>query len=278
MQYGIKELLTRDMESETIESEIYDRIIAAVKDRLIANQLVGLRVGPDSIPGDSITIDLMSKDKIVVEEIGEGAEFPDTREEFTSKTLTPIKYGLKLPVTREMVEDNKFDIVEHQVAEAGYQMQKKLDSLLLAAISSGSSSASNGVTASGGLTAAKLAEGISKLEANGYTATDVIVDNNIAYDLRLIDSFTEADKAGVNDPSQRLIGKTWGAKVWTTENGTANYAYVIDRSHALCMAEKRPISVERFDEVTKDIVGAAVSARWKVNYLRDGACAVIDCS
>lgn len=278
MQYTIKELLTRDMESETIASEIYDRIIDAMKDNLIADRVVGLRLGPDSIPGDSVTIDLQSRDKIVIEKVGEGAEFPDQREEFSSTTLTPVKYGGKLPVTREMVEDSKFGMVEHQVAEAGYQMEKKLDSLIISAIDSGSSSASNGVSSSGGLTLAKFSEAMNKLEANDYTPTDAIIDENVAHDLRLIDTVTEADKVGVNDPTNRLIGELFGVRLWRTNNGDTDHVYMVDKNQAVAMAEKRPVSVDRYDEATKDIVGAAVSARWDVSYLRDGACAVIDCS
>lgn len=278
MEYTIKELLTRDMESETIASEIYDRLIDAVKSRLIADQIVGLRLGPDSIPGDSIQVDLQSRDKIVVEKVGEGAEFPDKREEFASKTLTPSKYGLKLPITREMVEDSKFDMVEHQVAEAGYQMEKKLDSLLLSAINDGASSAGNQISSSGGLTLAKFSEAMSKLEENDYQPTDAIIDSNIANDLRQIDTFTEAEKVGVNDPTNRLIGRIFGVNLWRSNNGTTDYLYMVDSNQALALAEKRPISVDRYDEATKDLVGAAISARWDVDYLRDGACARIDCS
>ena len=73
MTSKLYELLTRSSEPETIESEIYGTLIDAVKEKLIATNFIALRIGKESIPGDSIKIDYVDKDVMVVHEVAEGA-------------------------------------------------------------------------------------------------------------------------------------------------------------------------------------------------------------
>jgi hypothetical protein len=79
----------------------------------------------------------------------------------------------------------------------------------------------------------------------------------------------------VTNPSKALIGVIYGMRVWQTNMATANYAYIIDKDHALMLAEKRPITVEKYNDVTRDLSGVVLTARWVARYLRANACCVI---
>jgi len=271
----LRELLTTTTEPEVIESEIYQSLIDAVKANLVVAPLVGLRIGSQSIPGTSIDVDLQDKNILTVQSLSEGQEIPLTKETVSTFNVKPLKYGLRLAITREMMEDSKFDMLAHQLDETGYQMARKLDSLLVAQIEAGDSSASNTVSGGTALVTTNITTAMNNLETNDYAPSDLILHPNVVADVRNIDTFVEADKAGITDPSKGLIGTIFGMRVHVTSQATANYAYVLDRRHALLLAEKRPITVERFDEVQRDLTGAAITARWGVRYLRDAANAVI---
>ena len=264
---SLQEILSRPVEDETIPEEIYSNLILAVRDNLVLANLVAIKIGRESVPGDSIKIDYTDKDAMLVHEIAEGAEVPLDIGTISTFTLTPKKYGLRPLITKEMVEDSKFALMEYNLNEAGYQMARKLDTLLAAQLAAGDSAASHTVTGGSAITVANINTAIYNLEADGYHATDLVVSAAVAMDLRNIDTFVEADKAGVTNPSQGLIGRILGMTVHQTNQITANYAYVIDRKHALITAEKRPVTIERYNDVTRDLSGVVVTARWDTRYL-----------
>ena len=270
----LQELMQRTVEPEMIESEIYNSVIEAVKENLIGTQLLALRIGPQGIPGSEVSIVMQDKDSMVVHELAEGQEVPIEVENVSDFTLKPKKYGLRPLITREMIEDNKWDIIQRNLREAGYQMAKKLDSLILSQIEAGAdaNSTAHKVDWATGLSVANVASAMKFLEEDGYTPTDFIISAGLAEQIRGIDTFVEADKAKVTDPSKSLIGTIFGMRVWRTNQVTADYGYIIDSRHALVLAEKRPITIERYDDVARDLSGVVVTARWKARYLRKEAC------
>jgi hypothetical protein len=122
------------------------------------------------------------------------------------------------------------------------------------------------------------------LEADGYHPSHMSVGAGAAEDLRLIDSFVEADKLGNREAFETgLVGRVYGMNVIQTNQADLaqavyDYVLMIDSRHALVLAEKRPISIARYDKANSDIVGIAVSARFEPRYLRKEACAYIYCT
>jgi HK97 family phage major capsid protein len=274
----LQEILTRPTEDETIPEEIYSNLILSVQENLVLAKLVAIKIGRESIPGDSIKVDYADKDAMLVHEIAEGAEVPLDIGTISTFTLTPKKYGLRPLITKEMVEDSKFDLMQYNLNEAAYQMAKKLDSLLAAQLVAGDTAASHTVSGGSAITVADINTAIYNLELDAYEATDFIVSAAVAMDLRNIDTFVEANKAGISNPSKGLIGKILGMNVHQTNNITANYAYVIDRKHALIVAEKRPVTIERYNDVTRDLSGVVITARWDSRYLKEKAISEITTS
>ena len=79
----------------------------------------------------------------------------------------------------------------------------------------------------------------------------------------------------------RRIGTIYGMKVWrvsTNAGMTTTSSYVIDRQWAFIMAEKRPLTVERFELPLFDMSGATVTHRFKAAALRTSAIAKITTS
>lgn len=280
MARRLAEIMTTDTEPQLLPSTLYGTLVDAVKISTIGTQLLASRFGAQSIHGASIDVVTANRGSSAVHLVGEGQEVPIDLAETSTFNMKPVKYGLRPVVTKEMQEDGQWDMIQHNIKEAGFRMGEKLDALILDELDTaaalvtddnGDSRSAHSVTGGAAITVKNITDAMAYLEADTYKPTDLILDSAVANDVRNIDTFVEADKAGVTNPSKSLIGTIFGMKVWVTTNATANYAYIIDRAHALCLAEKRPITIERYDDVTRDLSGVVVTARWKARYLRPDA-------
>jgi HK97 family phage major capsid protein len=269
MMRKLHELFTSSSAPEQILTDIYGTVIDAVKTKLIGTNFIALRLGPESCPGNTLNIVRQTKNSMVTHQVGEGQEIPISTEDTYYFSVTPDKYGLRPLITREMQEDSQFAVMERNLAEAGYTIAKTLDKdLILKALDNA------GATTSGGtaITVANITESIYDLETADYTPTDFVIGAIVANDLRNIDTFVEANKAGVSDPSKSLIGTIYGMKVWQSNNvSNSLYAYVIDKSQALYLLEKRPITIERYNDVTRQMDGIVLSARWAAGIIPDAS-------
>lgn len=264
----LQELLTTGSAPEQILTDIYRTIVENVKTSLVATNFVGLRFGPDSIPGSSLNIIGQEKNSLSVSLVGEGAEVPIATEGTFSWNMKPKKYGIRPLITKEMQEDSLFDVVNRNLAEASYQLARRIDRIILTAVRQG---AGNTVTGGSTITIANITSAMQNLEANDYVPTDMIIGPAVANDLRNIDTFVEADKAGVSDPTKSLIGTIFGMKVWQSNNifstdvatsANTTDCLVIDRRHAVAFAEKRPITIERYNDVTRQLDGIVITTRF----------------
>lgn len=284
MRKTLAEIMTTTTEPHQIPSTLYGNLIDAVRKNLILAPL-SMKIGAGSIKGSTLDVVTEDRDSSAVHTLGQGQEIPIDLGETSTFSLTPLKYGLRPVVTKEMQEDGQWDMIQFNMQLSGYKMADKLDTLLFAQLDAGAALTTddNGATrtantTSGALSIANIASTMEFLETDGYKCTDFIVHPAVAADIRTVAEFVHADKSGVTDVSQGLIGTIFGMKVHVSRNATANYGYIIDRRHALMYAEKRPVTIERYNDVTRDLSGVAVTARWAARYLRPDAIAYIDTS
>ena len=69
--------------------------------------------------GASFSVNLVTPSVIKIRQIAEGAEIPLDATAFTSITFAPKKWGVAIRITREMMEDSQFDILESNLREIG---------------------------------------------------------------------------------------------------------------------------------------------------------------
>jgi len=261
----------------TIPKTLYDRLIASVRKNLVWRPLAAVAIGPGEIKGSSVDVPIVKEGESSLEvyEVAEGADLPTNVVEYTDLNLKPKKYAVRIPITSEMLEDGYFSLLQQNVDTAGYKMAKKVDKLIINAVDAGA-----GNTVSGGATISinNITTAMQYLEASDYAATDMIIGVAVANDIRNIDTFVEADKAGITDPSQSLIGKIFGMNVWVSNNQTSTTAYVIDRSHAFVVAEKRAITINQWDDLVRDSRQASATMRFTAGVLRANSIAKITTS
>jgi hypothetical protein len=261
---------------EQILTDINRTVIEAARVKLIGTNFVAMRLGPGDIVGTSLNIVKQAKNSYLPGLVGQGAEIPIKEEDTYAFQVTPRKYGVRPLITREMQEDSLFAVMERNLSEAGRQMARKMDRLIIGAMRRGAGQTVTGLAA---ITVANLTTAINRLETQDFALSDCVFGPDVAMDIRNIDTFVEANKSGVNDPSRSLIGQIYNGRVWVSNNivslpdstaaATATDAIAVDREYGVVFAEKRPIMVERYNDVTRQLDGIVLSARWDTNVIPD---------
>ena len=278
----VKELLNTDLGTEgqlLIPRKIYDTLIEAVDKNLIPRSEAALYFGPGDIPGSSIDVDLVNVNTMNIRVIGEGAESTIDQATYTSFNMKPVKYGVGIRITQEMLEDAKWNLLQHNIMIAGKRFAENETSLILSAALD---NATNTVTGGAAITIANLTRAMQYLDDADYSPTTLFVGMEVINDLRNIDTFVEADKVGNRDMLARgFIGTLFGLNVIKFSTNAApsttysKYAYITDKMHAYIIAEKRPVTIKNFDLPVYDMSAANITQRLVVRQLRaDAICKI----
>jgi len=275
----VQELLSTGTGTEgslLIEKTIYASLVEEADRVLLPRELAALYFGPAQINGSSIDVDLVVPLSMKVREIAEGADIPVDQVEYTSFNMKPVKYGVSLRITREMLEDGKWNLLEHNVKYAGKRMAENENSLV---ISDALDNATNTISGGASVTIANITAAMQKLEEQDYTPTDFVVGYEVLNDIRNIDTFAEADKSGSAELLETgFKGTIYGMRVFRVSSNagmTKTSAYVLDRRFAYALAEKRPLTVERFELPSHDMSAASVTHRLKARHVRaDAICKI----
>ena len=279
---SITELLQTGMGTEgqlLLPRKIHDTLIEEVDKNLLPRSEAAMYFGPGDIPGSSIDVDLVTANQMDVRIVAEGAEIPIDQSAYTSFNLKPVKYGVALRITREMLEDSKWNLLQHNVTVAGKRFAENETSLVL---SDALDNATNTVNGGAAITIANITRAMQYLDDADYTPTTIFVGMEVLNDLRNIDTFVEANKVGNTEMLQRgFLGTIYGLNVIKFSSNAApsatysKYAYITDRMHAYIIAEKRPVTIENFELPVYDMSAASITQRIKVRHLRAGAIAKI---
>jgi len=278
----VKELLSTGLGTEgslLIVKKIYDSLIDETAKALIPRSECAIYLGPGDIPGSSVDIDLVTANKMDVRKVGEGAEIPMDETEYSSFNMKPVKWGVAIRITREMLEDGKWNLLQHNIKTAGKRFGENENSLI---ISDALDNATNTVSGGAAITIANLTRAMQYLDDSDYNSTSLFVGMEVLNDLRNIDTFVEYNKVGNTDMlTKGFLGNVYGMnvmKVSTNAGMTTTTAFVTDKEQAYVIAEKRPVSMEQVVLPTFDMEGAVLTQRIKVRHLRAGAIAKITTS
>lgn len=273
----IKELLSTGTGVEgqlLIVRKIHDTLIAEVEKKLIPRSEASFVVGPSMIPGSSYDIDLETPNTLDIREIGEGADIGLDQTQYTTINVKPRKFGVGIRITRELMEDAKWNLLDRNITVAGKRFAENETLLVLQQLDTAASTVAGGAA----ITIANITTAMLNVENQDFTPTTLLVGNEVLQDLRNIDTFVEADKLGSTEMlNTGFVGTLYGMNVIRFSTNAApsstyaKYAYVFDRAEAYCIVEKRPITVERFTLPSNDMSAAAVTQRLAVRALRTSA-------
>ena len=171
---------------------ILPEIIEEVEKNLIPREMAVFVISPSEFQGSTMYKNLETPDTMDVRQVGEGAEVPLDNIDFESVSFTPIKYGIAIRITREMIEDSQFDIKSPNIRTAGRRFAENETNLVLVQLDRANATTAGGAA----VTIANIAESIFDVRSNDFRATDYLLGEEQYQDLMNIDTFVEGDKAG----------------------------------------------------------------------------------
>jgi len=281
----IKEYLSTDDATAgelLIPKLIMPMLVEETDKNLLDRSLAKIVYGPSQIKGSTFNINLEVENSSKVREVAEGTEIPIDIQSYETVEFNPTKYGIAVRITREMMEDSQFSLLQSNIKTAGKRFAENETKLILEALDGANATTSGGEN----ITIANITESMQDLEDNDYTPTDLIIGTEVLNDLRNIDTFAEADKWGDTTSYNRtgFVGRLYGLNVHRFSPNAApttdykKYAYVIDRDEAYGIAIKRDITIENFNMPSFDMEGAVLTNRIDVQLFRSKAVSKITTS
>ncbi len=240
--------------SYLIPKVLFSQLLRAVRKKLIFRALAAKMIGPKSVPGSSLDFSEQDPETMNVYRLGAGSLIGLDAEEYSGFNIKPIKYGLRIKIPRELIEDSQWDVMALNVETAGYELADNEEALIVAQLDSGAGQTGGTEIANSNATLppSDITEAMKGLWEENYNPTDMIVGVDVAKDIMDTDTFQEAHKSGVNDPSKGLITSIYNMKVWVSNNVSSVLAYVIDRKFAFLGVEKRPVTIEKYFDAARD--------------------------
>jgi HK97 family phage major capsid protein len=273
----IREILSRDDASKgvlLIPQVILSTLIEESDKYLLDRSLAKFVLSPNQIPGSTISVNLQVQSTGKVRQVGEGAEVPMDAGDYASVTFTPVKYGVAVRITREMMEDSQFPLLQDQIRTFGRRFAENENKLILLALDG----ANTTVTGGASITVANITTAMQNLWAQDFEATDMIVGDEVLMDLMNIDTFAEANKwGGVTANQTGDLGRVYGMTLHKFSRNAApdtTYrlnAYVLDRRECYGIGIKRDVTVENVTLPTFDMEGAVITQRLDVQLLKNKA-------
>ena len=257
-----------------IPRTIFSRLIPEYSKRLLPRELCAVMAGPAQVKGSSLDLNLEDVNYMDVRPVAPGAEIPMDDPSWSNLNILPVKYGARVNIFREMIEDSQFNLLGNALATLGRRFAENETSLMITQLDSAANTVSGGAT----LTVANITRMMQHLEDADAEPTDFIVGMEVANDLRNIDSFFEADKSGgISALNSNFVGVVYGnIRVWrvsTNAGMTTTTSYMLDRAQALACVEKRPISVKNYSIETHDTEGVSLTQRIAFKNIRSTAVA-----
>lgn len=271
----IKQALNRDLGTEgslLLPKKIFGTIVEEAEKRLIPREAAALYFGPEQIPGPSIDVNLEDPNTGTMRPWAEGSAVNLDNGTYSSFNMKPVKYGAGLKITRELMEDSQFPLLERQVRLFGKRAAENENSLI---ISDALDNAGNTVAGGATVTHANFVRAVQYLEDNDYELTHWFLGTEVMADVRNTDLYTEYDKAGdadiIKTGYRGVILGGQVVRVSTNAGMTTTTAYGIDREHAYAIAEKRRLTIEKFNMPQWDMEAAVLSHRFKARHVRANA-------
>lgn len=225
----------------------------------------------------------------VADTVAEGAEIPISVQDYDYRDFTAVKYGARPLISNELIEDALFDVVAMEVQKAGAKVENALNADMMYKLLE---NAGNECDTTGGLGSAQGVDAAASaiaLNKDDYLGADVIIMCP-GYERRLLNDFVPSNYfGGENAMRTGAIPTVLGMRALvysgTPTSGTYTWRYttdgdigaiVIDSKNAGAIGMRRDISLARYNDPIRDLVGCSVTMRAATNYLLANAIARIE--
>lgn len=221
-------------------------------------------------------------------EVTEGAEIPTIVGEYSKRTFTVKKYGQNPRITRELINDGQYDVIQLEVQHAGTAVENKLNQIALTTLldNAGNEYDSNGVDLTiKGVKA--VAQAVGLIKADGFFPDTLIMSPQA--EAMVLKDFVPSNYFGGDVALTGRVPTMMGLRAFGcgVADASASYAWefdsdgdigmlVLDSKRAGAIAMREDIQVEKYNDPVRDLVGCAVTARFGINYLHANAASRIE--
>ncbi|MHA1290740.1 MAG: phage major capsid protein [Candidatus Thorarchaeota archaeon] len=219
------------------------------------------------------------------EEIGEGTAVPIHEESYSKVDVDMKKYATRPLITKEMIADGLFDIVEWEIKKVGARLENTLNRVVLEKILHELDGISAIDPTGTHLAVTDIANAVGQVKSKNWNP-DTLITHPMAEAYLLQDSnLAYVAYAGTETPLRegtigRLVGlkpytlsvTTSGTEQWDSTDSTNHYyAIVLDSQNTAVIGMRDDISIEKYDDPVRDLVGVIGKIRFGVGLLHDDA-------
>lgn len=279
-------LLTEAIESTSIVAEEVQRTVVAGAEKFKVIRDIGAAwYTPKS---NSLRVPLGETERNA-EVVPESAEIMDRTQDYDKRDFVIVKYGVKPRISFEMVEDGMVDAVAEELFYAGASLENKLnyDALTALATNAGNTTATTG-GAGAGVALTVLKEARKLVRKDGFYPDVVIMSTDFEADL-LVNTALATPYAGMTENIMRqgvlpspLLGMKWyvtdngstlvdGTNPWAYDSNLDVGAVVLEARRGCGIAMRRDRTVNRFDDIVRELKTITATMRVDVNYLHANA-------
>jgi hypothetical protein len=283
----INAAIQRDAQKLLIPEVIQENILTVAEEARVARGLC------QQIAIDTDSYTWLKERGFEAVQIAEGSEIPARRGKYEKYVIKVGKTAVRPLVTNEMVEDSRWDVIRRNLDMATKAMARLEDRVAMNAMIQGvpnGSAVSDGIGGIGevvsnhyiqmgdsptdGVLAWKsIVHGLSLLRLEHYVPDTLLIHPYQAIDLMTC----EGDFIGANERAYMVlpesirnsmqngtVGSIAGLNVVVSSEMTAGYALMFDSSEYMVFAERRPITVEQYDDLLRDMQGIVMTQRFGV--------------
>lgn len=224
--------------------------------KLIGRQAVQVMTGTTP----SIRVPIASK--AVAYQVGEIGGAPETAEKYTYTEIVARLWQCIPVVSRSLVEDCMWDVIERQYAEAGRAMaEAETNEILVGLIADAENTAAADTTNT--LKLSDIAIAVGKIGSLNRDADTIILHPTDYAQLIQDTAISYVMYFGGNVAQTGIIPQLLGCNVLVSSKQTVKTCTVLDKAHAAVLFVRRDVTVEDYEDPIKDLAGAVVTSRFR---------------
>ncbi len=289
VRYQASELLLTDSIESTsiVAEEVLRTVIAGAEKFKVIRECGAAMFRPKS---NSLRVPLGEAQRNA-DVVPEAAEIKDRTQNYDYRTFSIVKYAVRPRISYEMLEDGLVDTVTEEIFYAGASLENKLnyDALTALATNAGNTT-TQGSGATAGTALSVLRQGKNLLKKDGFFADTLIMCSDFEADLLVNSNISQANQAGGAEairqgvlPSQ-LLGMKWyvtdngsttvdGSHPWAYDSNADVGAIVMEARRGCGIAMRRDRTVNKFEDIVKELKTITATMRCDVNYMHADAVA-----
>lgn len=270
-------VLSEDLEgSGLVQIAIHDTVMkGAIKAKCFREVIPVIRMSTDTMRVP------YGNGEQIAPQVNEAAEFPAMYQDYNYATLTALKYGNQIPISQELIDDSKFDIVAIELEKAGRNLESTLNQLCLNEFLDGADNEHDTAGTNQGIIAIVNAK--KEIESDGFYPDKVVlhpqafgkvfVDYKPGYNPAAEDTLRSGilpQIAGMT-PYQCSVADSTTSYIWEYDTDADIGMLAFDSANAGFIGMRQDVTVKMHEQPLKMIQSPVVFARWDVVHTNGNA-------